>query len=279
MQRFSWLRGGYFFRGVSVMAKIRSLRLQLTIVIVAITVVLTLIMGVMNIRSINIYSTQVANTGLNWETQRKASHLDKMMLQSQDAVDFTGSVAQQYFTRLDQVEDPAFRTEVAARLHQRFEAAVRTIPEVDGYYFHFNEGLVHGEDGFWYQKNPTTGQFEQQPFSHPTEGPDPRSQEKNRWYYEPLDRLSPVWISPYRNQENSPLIISYTKPIFVNRRCIGLVGIDIRMDTLIGRLKNVHIYNSGYALLFSAGGELYYHPDHPYGLPDTNLSDFGLSQY
>ena len=279
MQRFSWLRGGYFFRGVSVMAKIRSLRLQLTIVIVAITVVLTLIMGVMNIRSINIYSTQVANTGLNWETQRKASHLDKMMLQSQDAVDFTGSVAQQYFTRLDQVEDPAFRTEVAARLHQRFEAAVRTIPEVDGYYFHFNEGLVHGENGFWYQKNPTTGQFEQQPFSHPTEGPDPRSQEKNRWYYEPLDRLSPVWISPYRNQENSPLIISYTKPIFVNRRCIGLVGIDIRMDTLIGRLKNVHIYNSGYALLFSAGGELYYHPDHPYGLPDTNLSDFGLSQY
>ena len=105
------------------MAKIRSLRLQLTIVIVAITVVLTLIMGVMNIRSINIYSTQVANTGLNWETQRKASHLDKMMLQSQDAVDFTGSVAQQYFTRLDQVEDPAFRTEVAARLHQRVRSS------------------------------------------------------------------------------------------------------------------------------------------------------------
>lgn len=65
MQRFSWLRGVYFFRGVSVMAKIRSLRLQLTIVIVAITVVLTLIMGMMNIRSINIYSTEVANTGLN----------------------------------------------------------------------------------------------------------------------------------------------------------------------------------------------------------------------
>ena len=60
MQPFSWLRGGYFFRGVSVMAKIRSLRLQLTIVIVAITVVLTLIMGMMNIRSINIYSTEVA---------------------------------------------------------------------------------------------------------------------------------------------------------------------------------------------------------------------------
>lgn len=97
----------------------------------------------------------------------------QMMLQSQDAVDFTGSVAQQYFTRLDQVEDPAFRTEVAARLHQRFEAAVRTIPEVDGYYFHFNEGLVHGEDGFWYQKIPQPDSLNNSPFPIPRKVPIP----------------------------------------------------------------------------------------------------------
>ena len=127
MQRFSWLRGVYFFRGVSVMAKIRSLRLQLTIVIVAITVVLTLIMGVMNIRSINIYSTQVANTGLNWETQREASHLDKMMLQSQDAVDFAANTAQQYFTSKNQLQDPAFRADIKIRLHRQFQAAVRNL--------------------------------------------------------------------------------------------------------------------------------------------------------
>lgn len=49
------------------MAKRRSLRYQLIFIIVTITVVLTLIMGMINIRSINIYSTEVANTGLNWQ--------------------------------------------------------------------------------------------------------------------------------------------------------------------------------------------------------------------
>ena len=39
------------------MAKRRSLRYQLIFIIVTITVVLTLIMGMINIRSINIYST------------------------------------------------------------------------------------------------------------------------------------------------------------------------------------------------------------------------------
>lgn len=47
------------------MVKLRSLRYQFIFIIVTITVVLTLIMGMMNIRSINIYSTEVANTGLN----------------------------------------------------------------------------------------------------------------------------------------------------------------------------------------------------------------------
>ena len=227
------------------MAKIRSLRLQLTIVIVAITVVLTLIMGVMNIRSINIYSTQVANTGLNWETQREASHLDKMMLQSQDAVDFAANTAQQYFTSKNQLQDPAFRADIKIRLHRQFQAAVRNIPEVSGFYLHFNEDLLPEPDGFSYQKLPGRTEFQEEPIAHPKEGPEEEAQANNRWYYEPMEKLSPVWIPPYQDSPNGPRVISYTKPIFVNRRCIGLVGIDIQMDTLIGRLKNVHIYDSG----------------------------------
>lgn len=70
------------------MAKRRSLRYQLIFIIVTITVVLTLIMGMINIRSINIYSTEVANTGLNWQTQKTAGSLNRMLIRTQDAADF-----------------------------------------------------------------------------------------------------------------------------------------------------------------------------------------------
>ena len=167
MQRFSWLRGVYFFRGVSVMAKIRSLRLQLTIVIVAITVVLTLIMGMMNIRSINIYSTEVANTGLNWQTQKTAGSLNRMLIKTQDAVDFIAGTVQQDFTTISQVQDPDFREDRKERIRRRFEAAADTIPIIDGFYIHFNEDLIQASDGFWYKRKNDQPGFEEQPFSHP----------------------------------------------------------------------------------------------------------------
>ncbi|WP_288174589.1 hypothetical protein, partial [Acidaminococcus sp. CAG:542] len=105
------------------MAKIRSLRLQLTIVIVAITVVLTLIMGMMNIRSINIYSTEVANTGLNWQTQKTAGSLNRMLIRTQDAADFVAGTVQQDFTTISQVQDPDFRESRKNHIRRRFEAA------------------------------------------------------------------------------------------------------------------------------------------------------------
>ena len=44
----------------------RSLQSHFIGIILGITLVLTGIMGLLNLRSINIYSTWVANTGLNW---------------------------------------------------------------------------------------------------------------------------------------------------------------------------------------------------------------------
>ena len=260
------------------MAKIRSLRLQLTIVIVAITVVLTLIMGMMNIRSINIYSTEVANTGLNWQTQKTAGSLNRMLIKTQDAVDFIAGTVQQDFTTISQVQDPDFREDRKERIRRRFEAAADTIPIIDGFYIHFNEDLIQASDGFWYKRKNDQPVFEEQPFSHPRKSSNPMLEEMYRWYYGPLESLSPQWIPPYRNREGGPLLISYVKPVFVNRRCVALVGIDIRMDTLISMIRDTRIYESGYAVLFSNEGELYYHPDYPEGAP-TTLKDFGLEPY
>lgn len=109
------------------MVKLRSLRYQFIFIIVTITVVLTLIMGMMNIRSINIYSTEVANTGLNWQTQKTAGSLNRMLIKTQDAVDFIAGTVQQDFTTISQVQDPDFREDRKERIRRRFEAAADTI--------------------------------------------------------------------------------------------------------------------------------------------------------
>lgn len=258
------------------MAKLRSLRYQFIFIIVTITVVLTLIMGMMNIRSINIYSTEVANTGLNWQTQKTAGSLNRMLIKTQDAVDFVAGTVQQDFTTISQVQDPDFREDRKERIRRRFEAAAATTPIIDGFYIHFNEDLIQASDGFWYKRKNDQPVFEEKPFSHPRKSSNPMLEEMYRWYYDPLESLSPQWIPPYRNREGGPLLISYVKPVFVNRRCVALVGIDIRMVNLVDQVKNVRIYDSGYALLFSDTGVLYYHPNYAKGTQITTLKDFGL---
>lgn len=199
------------------MAKLRSLRYQFIFIIVTITVVLTLIMGMMNIRSINIYSTEVANTGLNWQTQKTAGSLNRMLIRTQDAADFVAGTVQQDFTTISQVQDPDFRESRKDHIRRRFEAAAATMPIIDGFYIHFNEDLIQASDGFWYKRKNDQPGFEEQPFSHPRKSSNPMLEEMYRWYYGPLESLSPQWIPPYRNREGGPLLISYVKPVFVNR--------------------------------------------------------------
>ena len=258
------------------MVKLRSLRYQFIFIIVTITVVLTLIMGMMNIRSINIYSTEVANTGLNWQTQKTAGSLNRMLIKTQDAVDFMANTVQQDFTTISQVQDPDCRESRKDHIRRRFEAAVKTIPLIDGFYIHFNEDLIQASDGFWFERQTDWPLFQEKPFSHPQKSADPVLQERYLWYYSPLESRSPQWIPPYRNREGGPLIISYVKPVFVNRQCVALVGIDIQMVNLVDQVKNVRIYDSGYALLFSDTGVLYYHPNYAKGTQITTLKDFGL---
>lgn len=261
------------------MVKLRSLRYQFIFIIVTITVVLTLIMGMINIRSINIYSTEVANTGLNWQTQKTAAVIERPMVQSEDAVNFIASTTRQYFPKVAQVQDLAYRAEGKDRIRHRFEAAVESIPEVTGFYIHFNEDLIGASDGFWYTKEPNSIGFAERPFSHPKEGDPDTLRDRYKWYYQPLDKLAPVWIEPYQNVPNGPWIISFVKPVFSQRRCIGIVGIDIRMETLIRHLQDVHIYDTGYAVLFSSEGPLFYHPRYLKGNTHFRLRDFGLDKF
>lgn len=122
----------------------RSLQSHFIAIILGITLVLTGIMGILNLRSINIYSTWVANTGLNWETQKTAADLNKPLLQSTDAVNFIAATMRQFYTDSDpaRIQDSRQRQTIDQRLQHRFEAAVETIPEINGFYIHYNETLT-----------------------------------------------------------------------------------------------------------------------------------------
>lgn len=97
------------------------------------------------------------------------------------------------------------------------------------------------------------------------------------WYTQPRDQQHAMWLPPYRTTQTDTWVISYVKPVFINRRFIGVVGIDINLSTLISLVHKVSIYDTGYAFLVSPGGQVYVHPDTNLLTDDyTTVRDLGL---
>lgn len=254
----------------------RSLQSHFIAIILGITIVLTTIMGILNLRSINIYSTWLANTGLNWETQKTAADLNKPLLQSTDAVNFIANTMHQYYTVAGQVRDTRTRQEFDHRLYKRFLAAVETIPEINGFYVHYNEDLTEGPHGFWYRKDPETSRFKREAVTDVKQALKDHSV-PIQWYTQPKAQQQALWLPPYQPSHSGQWVISYVKPVYVGRRFIGVVGIDISLTTLVSLVQQVSIYDSGYAFLVSPKGQVYVHPDVSLLTDDyATVQDLGL---
>lgn len=179
----------------------RSLQSHFIAIILGITIVLTGIMGILNLRSINIYSTWVANTGLNWETEKTAADLNKPLLHSTDAVNFIASTMRQYYTDVGQVRDAGVRHSFDQRLYHRFLAAVETVPEINGFYIHYNENLTEGPDGFWYRKEPGGGGFTEGTITDVRKALAENSGATD-WYTMPRAQQHALWLPPLPDQWN-----------------------------------------------------------------------------
>ncbi len=87
------------------------------------------------------------------------------------------------------------------------------------------------------------------------------------WYSIPKKQRKAVWTDPYINKNiNNTNMISYVIPIYRERQFIGVIGMDIDMELIINRIDSINIYETGFAFLCNADGDIIYHKDYPAGV-------------
>lgn len=262
---------------IVVWKRLRSLQTQFILIIAGITLLLTLFLGFLNLQTINDTSRTTAIMSLNWLTQRTSAPVQNILITSSDTIDAMAHSLEADIQDPNDLKDDAFRGGLKRHLERQFNLTARNLDAVYGYFILFNPELVGKTDGFWY-----TWSFDQERFlSHPQAEIDqafytPRR--RDAWFRKALQTRKPVWRDPYISTVDGVRKIGYVVPVYVRGQLVGVVGITIRMEKLIDEIKDAHIYDSGYAILFSDDGETYYHPQQPNGAP-TTLADFGLEQY
>lgn len=132
------------------------------------------------------------------------------------------------------------------------------------YYYCINPDVSIAEHGFFYSRVGKTGFAEREPLD--ARELDPNDIEHTTWYYTPIQRGRPSWVGPYKAHFlGEMLICSYVVPIYKTETLIGVLGMDIAVDTFVSQVKSISVYENGFACLLDESGHIIYHPDLPFG--------------
>lgn len=100
---------------------------------------------------------------------------------------------------------------------------------------------------------------------------DPR----NRiWYKEAVESKVTIWTSLYKDKPTDKTIVTIAKPIFINGSLVGVVGVDLNMDTITEYVSQIKIGNTGFFIMTDRNYNIMVHPINNFigeKLPEDNL--------
>ncbi len=144
-------------------------------------------------------------------------------------------------------------------------------------YVFFDPALDGKTNDVWYADLHGTGRvFRQEEFDMSFyENPSP---EKD-WYFKAKELKRPYWTDPYRGNasfDSHLIYISHTAPIYVDNKFVGVAGADFYFDELRNRIRDISLYETGYAVLFNDEMEALIHPTLEEGV---SLKDINKGEY
>lgn len=98
----------------------------------------------------------------------------------------------------------------------------------------------------------------------------------SRAWYSCTQSGETVLTKPYESASTGNIILSAATPVYDdNNNVVGVVGIDVLIDTITDMMGNYTIGSNGYTMLLTADGTFVYHPNSD--LIDTMIQDMNIS--
>ena len=192
--------------------------------------------------------------------EERKNDIESMMDDVSRSLDNTYYFAKKELDRdIDRVSDPAFREEYLEKIKDMALVEASSAGASTAVYMRFTDDIKEDPVGFLYRKNPE-GTFEKLTLT------DISAYDKNDlnhvgWYYIPQRSKSPVWIGPYRNDNLGIEIISYITPLYQDGEFVGIVGMDMEVESFRDCAEKIRVYETGSAVLFDAEDNIVYARD------------------
>ena len=143
------------------------------------------------------------------------------------------------------------------RVEDVFEKIAGNTAGILTYYYRIDPTVSTDDKGFWFISDGNI--FYEHEVTDITLY-DTSDQSALVWFTVPKATGNPVWLPPYITENLDEYVLSYNVPIYKNNLFIGVIGIEIDYDTMAETVKNISLYENGYAFINDDEGNIIYHP-------------------
>lgn len=186
------------------------------------------------------------------ETGQK--NLDAYFKSVEQSVEMVSSYAKSDIERTE-INDLAKHID---RMREVFEKTARSTSGILTYYYRIDPEVSETDKGFWYVDLDGKG-FTEHEVTDITQY-DMNDTTSLVWFTVPRVTGKSVWLEPYITENLDKYVLSYNTPIYKGDRFIGVIGIELDYNTIVGPVNNISLYDGGYAFINNSNGDIIYHP-------------------
>ncbi|WP_049946307.1 hybrid sensor histidine kinase/response regulator [Butyrivibrio sp. WCD2001] len=232
----------------------KSIRTKITLLTVCTIVIAVIIVAAIAVCSINKLGNSDADEMLLHLCEAGQKNLNAYFDSAEHSVTKIADIVEEDLERTsdDQLGDHIERMRTA------FEKVMYQTNGVLTYYYRIDPAVSKKIKGFWYS-NPDGEGFREHEMIDMTLY-DTNDTSELPWFTVPKVTGEPVWISPYITDIDEARVISYNVPVYWKNEFIGVIGAEIDYSLMSSEVRNITLYDNGYAFITDEAGNLIYHP-------------------
>ena len=236
--------------------KIRSIQFKFLMTVISAMLAITVFIGGLSIYEVDKFVQNQTEDFINVTCEKDASQINDIFGDMEKSVHIMESYVLDFINSKADIGDTKKQSDILERSDEMFVDVANNTDGAVAYYFRFAPELTRDAVGLFYSKLKGKDGFVRLQLTDLSQY-DKSDTEHVGWYWQPLEAGKPVWMTPYYNQNNDILMISYVVPMYFENEFIGVVGMDFDYTVLTDKVHNIKIYENGFAHLEFEGADVY----------------------
>ncbi len=228
--------------------KEHSLQFRFLIIVLSAIFIITIFVGGLSIYEVDNYIQKETKTLVEVTCENEATKINKTFENMEKSVRIMQNYVLSFFKNPSDVIDRGKQNEVIQFADEMFVNVAKDTNGAIAYYLRLNPDISDNKAGVFFSKTDGASEFVR---FEPTDLSiyDKNDTEHVGWYWQPYEAGKPIWMTPYYNQNNNILMISYVVPLYYENLFIGIVGMDFDYKVLTEIVHKIKIYENGFAHL------------------------------